>query len=141
MGKNGNFCSDCKFFRFQKAWDINTENLEGEVFESYGISNPAEKTPEELEALREEHRIPHHDMNISAYCTPKIQMCQRKECFHRRHITPFMWTMARHQGQGQMNKDGKCQFYKPRKFLFINRALYYFRKGVQGARNWLKKRL
>ena len=141
MKKKYKLCSDCKFFKFQLAYDLNTKDLEGDVFESYSISNPEEKSQAELNSLKEEHRILHHDMQISGFCVPKIQMCQNKECFDKIMMMPLMWRMVRGQGQGQLNQDGRCLYYKPKKFLFIKRLFHRVKRVLSDFRMWLKRSL
>jgi hypothetical protein len=108
-------CSDCKLLELEYISMLNTECIEGERFTSYGYSSNISE--EDLEKLKEEHRIPHHELSQpSGCCQTKIQMCQHEECFTTVTVGLGMGTYGtqrkRIKGQAQLNPYGMCEHYK-----------------------------
>ena len=115
-------CENCKHLKLEYISQLNTEHIEGEHFRTYGISS--NMSDEEKETIREEHRIPHHQMECpSGCCQIKIEMCQHEECFEYQGFAILGMPCSRRvrvKGQAQMNPYGRCKYYK-RKLWKIKR--------------------
>ena len=107
-------CQKCSFFEYQFVALLNTDYIEGERFKVHSYNEDIGE--EEIKKIREEHRIPNHELvPPSGCCGGKIQMCQHKDCFTAHY--DFMMGVpteqqVRTQGQAQLNPYGECERYK-----------------------------
>jgi len=115
-------CDKCKYFKYQPISFIDTEHIEGERYETYGICPTWSE--EKIAQVKKDHEIKPHELMIpSGCCSTQIQMCQHPSCFSIE--TTFLMGRpvqykVRVSGQGQMNPYGECKRHK-RRFFSLGR--------------------